>query len=64
MSCGTGEMLMLVVIIAIIMSASRMGQLGDAIGRFVASFKRASRGETVIDVKPEKRLPKSKDDAS
>lgn len=55
---GTGEIIMLVVIILIVFSASRMGALGNAIGRFVYSFKKASAGEGFIDVKPTSPQPK------
>jgi len=56
MNFGMGELVMLVVIIAIIFSASRMGSLGNAIGKFVYSFKKASRGDGFIDVKPTSKL--------
>ena len=54
---------MLVVIIFIVMSASRMGQLGNSVGKFVYSFKKAAKGDDVIDVTPSRRteLPPSKD---
>lgn len=56
MKIGVGELVMLVVIIAIIFSASRMGALGNAIGKFVYSFKKASKGDDLIEVKPGVRL--------
>ena len=56
MNIGFGELVMLVVIIAIIFSASRMGALGNAIGKFVYSFKKASKGEGFVDVKPGPKL--------
>ncbi len=49
---GTGELLTLALIIFIVFSASRMGQLGDALGRFVYSFRRAANGQNTIDVTP------------
>jgi sec-independent protein translocase protein TatA len=52
MHMGLGEVIMLVVIVFIVFSASRMGTLGDAIGKFVYSFKKASKGEELIDVTP------------
>jgi sec-independent protein translocase protein TatA len=60
---GTGELVMLVIIIVIVFSASRMGALGNAIGRFVYSFKKASAGEGFVDVKPVKKLEKGTVDA-
>lgn len=56
MNIGVGELVMLVVIIVIIFSASRMGALGNAIGKFVYSFKKASKGDDFVDVKPTSRL--------
>jgi sec-independent protein translocase protein TatA len=53
MSClGSGEVLMLAVVVLIIFSASRMGQLGNALGRFIYSFKKAAKGDDLIDVSP------------
>lgn len=46
---GLGEAVMLVIIIAIVFSASKMGQLGDAVGRFVFNFRKASKGEQLLD---------------
>ncbi|MFT3706749.1 MAG: twin-arginine translocase TatA/TatE family subunit [Archangium sp.] len=46
-----GELIMLVIIVAIVFSASRMGALGNAIGKFVYSFKKASAGEGFVDGK-------------
>lgn len=50
MSClGTGELLTIVLVILIVFSASRMGAIGNALGRFVYSFKKASKGEETIE---------------
>ncbi len=56
MNIGWGELVMLVIIMAIIFSASRMGALGNAVGKFVYSFKKASKGDGFIDVKPTAKL--------
>ncbi len=58
MGFGTGEIIMLVCILLIVFSASRMGALGNAVGRFVYSFRKASQGEGFVDVKPGKTLEK------
>lgn len=63
MSVGTGELIMLVIILLIVFSASRMGALGNAVGKFVYSFKKASRGEGFVDVKPTGRLERGSSDA-
>ena len=63
MSClGTGELLTLAITVIIVFSASRMGQLGNALGRFVHSFKKAARGDDLVDVTP-KRLERGTEDA-
>jgi sec-independent protein translocase protein TatA len=60
MRLGTGEVIMLIVIVFIVFSASRMGALGNAIGKFVYSFRQASKGTDLIDVTPvAKRLEKT-----
>jgi sec-independent protein translocase protein TatA len=61
-SIGTGELIMLAIIILIVFSASRMGALGNSLGRFVYSFKKASQGDGFVDVKPT-RLEKGTVDA-
>ena len=63
MSClGTGEMITLAVVVLIIFSAARMGQLGNALGRFVHSFNKASKGEGYVDAKPVRRLESNVED--
>ncbi|MFO0594210.1 MAG: twin-arginine translocase TatA/TatE family subunit [Myxococcaceae bacterium] len=57
MGIGTGELIMLVVIVLIVFSASRMSALGNALGRFVYSFKKASAGDGFVDVKPHEVKP-------
>jgi sec-independent protein translocase protein TatA len=49
---GVGEILMIGAILVIVFSASRMGQLGNALGKFVYSFKKASRGDDLIEATP------------
>ena len=59
---GTGEIIILAFVLVVIFSASRMGQLGNAVGKFVYSFKRASRGDDLVDVTPKasRELPGNK----
>ena len=63
MSIGAGEWIMLAIILVIVFSASQMGVLGNAVGRFVHSFKKASHGDGFIDVKPVSKLEKGTEDA-
>jgi sec-independent protein translocase protein TatA len=46
-----GEIIVLLFVIAVIFSASRMGALGNALGKFVYSFRKAAKGQDFIDVK-------------
>jgi sec-independent protein translocase protein TatA len=52
MSLGLGEIIVLSFILLVVFSASRMGQLGNAMGKFVYSFRKASSGQDFVDVKP------------
>jgi sec-independent protein translocase protein TatA len=49
---GLGELIVLGFVLVVVFSASRMGQLGNAVGKFIYSFKKASKGEDFVDVKP------------
>lgn len=62
MGLGTGEIIILIFVVVVIFSASRMGQLGNAVGKLVYSFKRASRGDDLVDVTPKssRELPPAK----
>lgn len=51
---GTGELLVIGFVLVVIFSASRMGQLGNALGKFVYSFKKASQGQDLVDVNPKR----------
>ncbi|MCY1020665.1 twin-arginine translocase TatA/TatE family subunit [Pyxidicoccus sp. MSG2] len=46
---GLGEIIVLGFILLVVFSAARMGQLGNAVGKFVYSFKKASKGEDLVD---------------
>ena len=62
MGLGTGEIIILAFVVVVIFSASRMGKLGNAVGKFVYSFKRASHGQDLVDVTPKssRELPGQK----
>ncbi len=63
MHFGTGEIIMIVMIVLIVFSASRMSALGNAIGKFVYSFRKASQGEGFVDTTPTKKLERATEDA-
>lgn len=50
-----GEIIVIVFVLVVVFSASRMGQLGNAVGKFVYSFKKASKGDDFIDVRPTRK---------
>jgi sec-independent protein translocase protein TatA len=58
---GFGELLVIGFVLLVVFSASRMSALGNALGKFVHSFKKASQGQGFIDVKPERTLRESRD---
>ncbi|HME92440.1 MAG TPA: twin-arginine translocase TatA/TatE family subunit [Myxococcaceae bacterium] len=51
MRLGTGEIIVLLFVLIVVFSASRMGTLGNALGKFVYSFRKAAKGQDFIDVK-------------
>ncbi|MHB8878698.1 MAG: twin-arginine translocase TatA/TatE family subunit [Myxococcaceae bacterium] len=52
MQLSTGELIIIGFVIVVVFSASRMGTLGNAVGRFVYSFKKSSKGADLVDVSP------------
>jgi sec-independent protein translocase protein TatA len=54
MRLGAGEIIVILFVIVVVFSASRMAALGNALGKFIYSFKKAARGQDFIDVK---RIP-------
>lgn len=53
---GFGEVLVIGFVLLVVFSASRMAALGNSLGKFVHSFRKASKGEGFIDVKPDRSL--------
>jgi sec-independent protein translocase protein TatA len=48
---GMGELLIILVIVLLIFGAGKLPGIGDALGRSIRNFKRASKGEDEIEVK-------------
>jgi sec-independent protein translocase protein TatA len=59
MPLGPGELILIGFVLVVVFSASRMGALGNAVGKFVYSFKRAARGNDLIDVQGRRVDPPS-----
>ena len=58
---GFGELLVIGFVLLVVFSASRMSALGNALGKFVYSFKKASHGQGFVDVRPERTLRPSRE---
>jgi len=57
MHFGVGEIIFLVIILALIFSASKMSALGNAFGKFIHAFRKASKGEDFIDLPAQTTSP-------
>jgi len=49
MRLGIGEIIVIVFVIVVVFSASRMAALGNSLGKFIYSLRRAARGEDFVD---------------
>jgi len=49
---GIGELIIILVIILIVFGAGKLPQIGDALGRSIRNFKRASSGQEEVEVGP------------
>ncbi len=63
MTLGPGEFIVIGFVLVVVFSAARMGALGNAVGRFVYSFKKASSGHDLVDVTPPRRAPQPESEA-
>jgi sec-independent protein translocase protein TatA len=65
MNLGFGELLLIFIVILLIFGASKLPQLGDALGKGIKNFKRSVTGNDEIDVTPAKKeaLPPDKQGA-
>ncbi len=57
---GMGEMLIILVIVLLIFGAGKLPAIGDALGRSIKNFKRASNGDDEIEVSKKKELSAAK----
>ena len=51
---GFGELLLIFLVVLLVFGASKVPQLGDALGRGIRNFKRSMSGGDAIDVTPKK----------
>jgi len=57
MSLRLGEIIVICFVLLVVFSAARMGQLGNALGKFVYSFKKSSKGDAFVEGKTLRRVP-------
>ena len=55
MGLGFGELVILLIIVLLVFGAGKLPQIGDALGKSIKNFKRASSGKDEIDVSPPKK---------
>ena len=53
---GMGELLIILLIVLLIFGAGKLPQIGDALGRSIRNFKRASNSEGEIEVSKKKEI--------
>lgn len=57
---GATELVIILVIVLIIFGAGKLPQIGEALGRSIKNFKKATDAGTELDVTPKKELGDSK----
>ena len=58
---GFGELLLILIVLLLIFGTSKLPALGDALGRGIKNFKKATTQDDAIDVTPRKdALPEGK----
>lgn len=56
MGLGFGELIILLIIVLLVFGAGKLPQIGDALGKSIKNFKRASSGKDEIEVTPKKEI--------
>ena len=60
-SIGPVPLIVILVIVVVVFGASKLPQLGDALGKSIKNFKRATQAQDEIDVTPKKPELENKD---
>ena len=61
---GMGELIVILLIVMVVFGANKLPGIGDALGRSIKNFKRASSGEDEIEVKKTKKAIAAKPQAA
>lgn len=56
LALGPMELTLIFLIVLVIFGAGKLPQIGDALGKSIKNFKRASEGHDEIDVTPKKEI--------
>ena len=56
MGFGFWELMIILAIVVLVFGASRLPQLGDAVGKTIRNFKKSTKEDDAIDVTPKKAL--------
>ena len=54
MGLGTGEIILIFVVVMVVFGATRLPQLGDGLGKAIRNFKRSVNSANEIEVSPKK----------
>jgi|tagenome__1003787_1003787.scaffolds.fasta_scaffold19789504_2 sec-independent protein translocase protein TatA len=54
MGLGTGEIILIFIVVMVIFGSTKLPQLGDGLGRAIKNFKRAVSSQNEIDVSAKK----------
>lgn len=57
MPLGTGEIILIFVIVMVVFGSTKLPQLGDGLGKAIKNFKRAVGGANEIEVSPKQDKP-------
>jgi sec-independent protein translocase protein TatA len=55
MGLGVGELVLILIIVLLVFGAGKLPQIGDALGKSIKNFKRASHAHDEIEVSPKKQ---------
>lgn len=60
MGFGTGEIIIVALVVILVFGATKLPQLGDGLGRAIRNFKRAIHSSNELEVTPQKdELPEN-----
>ena len=60
---GMGEWIVILLIVLLVFGASKLPQIGDALGRSIKNFKRAAAGENELEVGNKREIETGRTDA-